>query len=475
LKFNRKATAVLACMVLFFSLKSFAISFCNAPVGVTPPGTFPIASGGGSGTFTVTTGGAGFTSCRWGANSPGFISVLPGGGGGGDVFKFTVNFTVFANPDLAPRNASILITQSEDGTTATVPINQAASPGDFQLSPNPSSLAVTKGSSASTVLTITRSGGFTGTVFLSPGSLPNGVSVSFSPSAVTGSSSTMTISAAPGAPTGNFPLIINGTNGNVTHTTTVTAMIQPICGNEVCATMQTDGNFVVTGTGGNFLWSTGTSGTGAVIVRVQDDGNIVLYKEVWQAGTYVTPSPGPFPTQTCAIATLLHAPQTIMGGQCIVSPNNQYILYMSPSDGNFYIYNNATGSGTWGPGTSGHPGAFASLQLDGNFVVYDASNQPLWSSGTNGTGADLLNMENDGRIILYRPIWQSGTSRGWSTISVVHPVCDIGPGTGWTGVLGVGQCFVSPDGRYELSLQASGSLILQDNSVSPPQVLWQRP
>ena len=148
---------------------------------------------------------------------------------------------------------------------------------------------------------------------------------------------------------------------------------------------------------------------------------------------------------------------------------------MSPSDGNFYIYNNATGSGTWGPGTSGHPGAFASLQLDGNFVVYDASNQPLWSSGTNGTGADLLNMENDGRIILYRPIWQSGTSRGWSTISVVHPVCDIGPGTGWTGVLGVGQCFVSPDGRYELSLQASGSLILQDNSVSPPQVLWQRP
>jgi hypothetical protein len=87
LKFNRKATAVLACMVLFFSLKSFANS-CNAAVSVNPQGTFQIASGGGSSMFLVNTGGTGAgTSCHWGVNSPGFISFSPaGGGGGGSVF-----------------------------------------------------------------------------------------------------------------------------------------------------------------------------------------------------------------------------------------------------------------------------------------------------------------------------------------------------------------------------------------------------
>jgi hypothetical protein len=346
-------------------------------------------------------------------------------------------------------------------------------PADFQLAASPTLQAVTIGNNATFTVSISRSGGFSGAVALS-GSGPNGMTVNFNPSSATGSSSTMTVTVSATAATGNFPITVTGQSGNLTHTTSVMLNIEPVCPGQTCAIMQTDGNFVVFGPGGNAIWSTGTSGQGAVIVRVQDDGNLVLYSEVWQAGTYVTPSPGPFPPQTCAIATLLHAPQDLTTGQCIVSPNNQYILYMAP-DGNFYIYNNATGVATWGAGTFNHPGAHATLQTDGNFVVYDTSHHPLWNSGTWGTGVDLLNMESDGRIILYKPVWQSGTSQGWSTVNVIHPTCDMGPGTGWTGVIGAGQCFVSPDGRYELLLQASGTLVLQDNSVSPPVILWQRP
>jgi RHS repeat-associated protein len=48
----------------------------------------------------------------------------------------------------------------------------------------------------------------------------------------------------------------------------------------------------------------------------------------------------------------------------------------------------------------------------------------------------------------------------------------VGTGTGWTGVLGSGQCFVSPNGRYELLMQGDGDLVIYDRSVTPNQVLW---
>jgi hypothetical protein len=61
---------------------------------------------------------------------------------------------------------------------------------------------------------------------------------------------------------------------------------------------------------------------------------------------------------------VLNAPQNLLGGQCITSPAGQYMLYMG-TDGNFFIYDIAHSTGTWGPGTQGHPGAYASMQTDG--------------------------------------------------------------------------------------------------------------
>jgi hypothetical protein len=238
------------------------------------------------------------------------------------------------------------------------------------------------------------------------------------------------------------------------------------------ATMQTDGNFVIYGPAGAALWSTQTNGSGGAIIKMQDDGNLVIYAEVWQAGTYATPSPGPFPPQTCVIGTILHAPQTMQVNQCIISPKGQYLLLLN-SGGPLFIYDLAHNVGTWGAPGSNNGGNTASLQSDGNFVVYNSSNTALWSSGTSGTGANLLDMEDDGRIILYRPVWQSNTGGGWNFAPVnPHPSCDVGLGTGWTGVLGVGQCFVSPNGRFELLLQSDGELVIYDRSVTPNKVLW---
>jgi RHS repeat-associated protein len=237
------------------------------------------------------------------------------------------------------------------------------------------------------------------------------------------------------------------------------------------ATMQTDGNFVLYNPTGTALWATGTAGSGGSSIEIQDDGNFVLYIEKWQAGTYATPSPGPFPTQTCSIGSALNAPQTLASGQCIVSPHGQYMLYMA-SNGNFYIYDIAHNVATWSANTYNHPGAYAVMQGDGNFCVYAADGTFLWMSGTNGTFAERLEMEDDGRIMIFRSAWSSGTSQGWSTTNIAHPACDAGTGTGWTGVLGTGQCYVSPNGRYDVIMQTDGNLVLYDRASTPAPALW---
>jgi len=238
------------------------------------------------------------------------------------------------------------------------------------------------------------------------------------------------------------------------------------------ATLLTDGNFVLENAAGTGIWSTGTYGTNATSIYMQDDGNLVLYVFKWQAGVYAAPSPGPYPAASCSIGSYLMVNQRLNANQCLVSPHGQYLLYMAP-DGNFYIYDLAHNTGTWGPGTYGHPGAYAIMQGDGNFCIYDANNVYLWCSGTSGTNADRLNMEDDGRIIIYKSAWNSGTSQQPSGTAIVHPGCDVGnSGLGSTGILGSGSCLVSPNGRFELLLQADGNLVIYDRSVTPNAALW---
>ena len=238
------------------------------------------------------------------------------------------------------------------------------------------------------------------------------------------------------------------------------------------ALMQADGNFVLLNSAGASVWATGTAATNAASIFMQDDGNLVTYIFKWQAGVYAAPTPGPFPSSSCSIGTYLVAGQMLPSGKCIVSPHGQYFLLMN-TDGNFFIYDWAHGTGTWGPGTQGHPGAYAIFQTDGNLVVYSASGVALWSSGTSGTYAERLDMNDDGRIIIWKSAWNSGTSDGqFNGTTYAHPSCDVGLGTGTTGQLWSGQCFVSPNGRFELLMQADGNMVIYDRSVTPNAAIW---
>jgi hypothetical protein len=95
--------------------------------------------------------------------------------------------------------------------------------------------------------------------------------------------------------------------------------------------MQSDGNLVVYGPGGNALWSSGTSGhpAAAFSLAMQDDGNLVIYTDggsaIWSRATGViggSPSPGVItaPIQVTGPTNIRPGPSTISGGPLGVMP-----------------------------------------------------------------------------------------------------------------------------------------------------------
>src|SRR5579864_7843436 len=95
---------------------------------------------------------------------------------------------------------------------------------NFTLSASPSSLTVTQGSSGNSTITVTPSGGFTGSVTLSNSALPSGVTASYSTNPTTGSS-VVTFTASSTATTGTTSVTITGVSGTLSHTTTISLTI----------------------------------------------------------------------------------------------------------------------------------------------------------------------------------------------------------------------------------------------------------
>ncbi|MGC2695654.1 MAG: hypothetical protein WA738_07670, partial [Candidatus Angelobacter sp.] len=236
------------------------------------------------------------------------------------------------------------------------------------------------------------------------------------------------------------------------------------------ATVQSDGNFVLANSANAALWSTGTAGIGSDNFELQDDGNLVLYKFKWQAGTYRAWNGGSMPYDSCRTADSLFAGQILSQGQCLENMSNTTFALMD--NGDLEIYDRQLSQITWQSYTWGNTGAYLTIQSDGNLVIYSTSGVALWSSGTSGSGANVATLENDGRLIMYSTVWSSGTAQGQASGSMTHPSCDLGWGIGYTGAMGTGQCVVSRSGRFELPLQSDGNLVLYDRSVTPNAALW---
>jgi len=163
------------------------------------------------------------------------------------------------------------------------------------------------------------------------------------------------------------------------------------------AAMQSDGNLVLYGPSGNVVWSSATGGRGSSHLQLQDDGNAVIYKEAggatWATGT------GGHATYTYDGSNRLDAGAVLNPGRYLRSADGRYALLMQ-GDGNLILY----GPGyhvLWATNTGGRTGADATVQTDGNFVLY-ANGSAVWTSYTGGRGSSYLIMQSDGNAVVYR-------------------------------------------------------------------------
>lgn len=165
-------------------------------------------------------------------------------------------------------------------------------------------------------------------------------------------------------------------------------------GADAKVTMQADGNLVL-GPSGRVTWHSGTGGFGNAGLVVQDDGNVVIYHNghaVWTWGSGYT-------------GDVLASGGTLLPGAFLISPDKRFTLLMQNGDGNLVLYEGP--NGLWTFGTNGHPGARATMQADGNFVVY-AGSRAINFTGTGRPGSHLR-LQSDSNLVVY-----SGSTAVWS-------------------------------------------------------------
>jgi subtilisin family serine protease len=105
----------------------------------------------------------------------------------------------------------------------------AAGGAGFSLDANPSRQAVSAGGGTSYTVTITPTGGFTGSVSLSVSGLPTGTAASFTPNPVdlrTGRSSTLSVTTSPATAPDQYTLTLTGVSGSLSRSTTVRLQVR---------------------------------------------------------------------------------------------------------------------------------------------------------------------------------------------------------------------------------------------------------
>jgi len=126
----------------------------------------------------------------------------------------TMGSSSFAGLAVTAHNNAALNTATFDNVSVAPPAP------DFSLSASPSSLTVIRTNSGTSTITETDLNGYSGTVSFSASGLPSGVTASFNPTSTTGNS-TLTLAASSTATLTTTNVIITGTDGTLTHTTTV--------------------------------------------------------------------------------------------------------------------------------------------------------------------------------------------------------------------------------------------------------------
>jgi hypothetical protein len=183
---------------------------------------------------------------------------------------------------------------------------QGTGGGNFALSASPAGVSVVQGTSGTSAIGITRSGGFTGAVDLSASGLPAGVTATFSPDPAAGNSSTLTLAASGAAAPGTVTVTVSGTGGGLTRSTTLGL------------TVSSTGTFTLSASPSSLSVSRGASGTSGIgIARTAFTGAVDLSASGLPAG--VTAAFSPDPTTGASSLLTLTASATAATGTATVT------------------------------------------------------------------------------------------------------------------------------------------------------------
>ncbi|HUZ47753.1 MAG TPA: hypothetical protein VMW54_14040 [Terriglobia bacterium] len=196
---------------------------------------------------------------RWTSSSFSTNPVSITGAGSG-----SSTLTISTNRHAQQGHYSLMITATSGSLTSQIPLTLyigTGPTGDFSLSSSPSSQTVVQGSGTSYGVTVTGSGGFSGSVGFSVSGLPNGANASFSPSTVSGSgTTTMSVTTSASTPAGTYPLTITGSSGSLSHTTGVTLVVNVSSTPDFSLSASPSSQTVVQGLGTNYGVSVSASG-----------------------------------------------------------------------------------------------------------------------------------------------------------------------------------------------------------------------
>jgi hypothetical protein len=256
---------------------SFKFGNCGAPVPdfslASNPSSMTLAQGA-QGTSTITVSPVnGFTGtvaltvssgCPSGATcvlNPSSVQ----GGSGSSTLTVTVGGTTPAG------TYSLVVSGNSGAHTTTVSVTVTAP--DFSLSASPSSPSAQQGAAASSTITVTSINGFSSPVSLAVSSgCPANATCLLSPSSVTPtamSTLTVTTNATGVTPPGVYSLVISGTAGALTHTTTVSLTVTPA---DFTISLSSPSLTVLRGTNGSLTVTVTKTGAGSTSVSLSVSG-----------------------------------------------------------------------------------------------------------------------------------------------------------------------------------------------------------